>query len=94
MTEAMKHAFADRANVMGDPEYTDVPIAKMLSKETAARIKAAYNPLTTLENKNYGGKYSIPDDGGTAHLSVLDKNGNAVALTTTINSESLPKQQQ
>ncbi len=86
ITEAMKHAFADRANVMGDPGFVHVPIKELLSPETRHRVRAAFNPKKTLPNKAYGGRYKSPSDGGTSHLSVVDKAGNAVALTTTINT--------
>lgn len=89
LTEALKHGFADRARHLGDPDFVDVPVAKLLDpayhRELAGRIK----PDGILPQERYGwlsdGPARPPRDGGTTHLSVIDAEGNAVALTTTIN---------
>jgi gamma-glutamyltranspeptidase/glutathione hydrolase len=86
VTEALKHAFADRAEVMGDPGFTKVPVAALTSDETAARVRAAFSPATTLPQSAYGGRYGLPTDGGTSHFNVVDADGDAVALTTTVNT--------
>ena len=86
VVEALKHGFADRANLMGDPDFVTVPLKSMLSDTQRDRIRAAYNPNQTLKNEAYGGRYAMPKDGGTSHLSVIDARGNAIALTTTINT--------
>lgn len=86
LTEALKHAFADRARVMGDPDFVEVPVEQMISAEAAARIAAAFRPDTTLTRGAYGGDYGLPEDGGTTHFSVVDGDGDAVALTSTINT--------
>jgi gamma-glutamyltranspeptidase/glutathione hydrolase len=83
VTEAMKLAFADRAAYMGDSDFVDVPIARLVSREYAvaqrARIDADKATLIAAPGK-------IPDDAGTTHLSVTDAAGRAVALTMTINT--------
>jgi gamma-glutamyltranspeptidase/glutathione hydrolase len=86
LTEALKHAFADRANFMGDPDFVEVPLKQLLSDERAAQVKALFNPEATLDHKRYGGRYAATRDGGTSHFNVLDERGAAVALTTTINT--------
>ena len=86
LAEAFQHAYADRAAVMGDPGFTDVPVAEMLSAERIEAIRMQFNPEKTGEREDYGSPLAIPEDGGTHHLSVLDANGMAVALTTTINT--------
>ncbi len=86
LAEALKHGFADRARVMGDPDFTPVPLEEMLAPTNAARIKGAFRPDTTLPRGAYGGSYGVPEDGGTTHFSVVDARGNAVALTSTINT--------
>lgn len=86
LTESLKHAFADRANHMGDPDFTQVPVTEMLSRARIAEIKKSYHEDRTLEREAYGGRYQATTDGGTSHLNVLDGQGNAVALTTTINT--------
>jgi gamma-glutamyltranspeptidase/glutathione hydrolase len=88
LTEAMKHAFADRARHLGDPDFVKVPLDRLLlpsyHAELARRIKeGAIGP-----SESYGTPDAPADlhrDGGTAHLSVVDADGNAVALTTTVN---------
>jgi gamma-glutamyltranspeptidase/glutathione hydrolase len=88
LAEAMKHAFADRARHLGDADFVKVPLDHLLSidyhAELARRIKdAAVAPAGT-----YGTPSAPADlhrDAGTTHLSVVDAEGNAVALTTTVN---------
>lgn len=86
LTEALKHAFADRANLMGDPDFVPVPVEQMLSNERVSEIKALLNPKATLPHAQYGGRYAATPDGGTSHFNVIDADGDAVALTTTINT--------
>ncbi len=86
LTEAFKHAFADRARVMGDPDFTPVPLDALVGDMAVKRVKAAFDPEKTLPKDAYGGPFGVPDDGGTSHFSVVDGAGNAVALTTTINT--------
>jgi gamma-glutamyltranspeptidase/glutathione hydrolase len=87
LTEALKHGFADRARHLGDPDFATLPIEKLLDaayhRELAARI--ADDRVLPPERYGLPGPASPPKDGGTAHLSVIDADGNAVALTTTIN---------
>jgi gamma-glutamyltranspeptidase/glutathione hydrolase len=86
LAEALKHAFADRARVMGDPDFTPVPMAELLSDATVTRVRAAFDPKKTLPRAAYGAPHGLPEDGGTSHFSVVDAAGNAVALTTTVNT--------
>jgi gamma-glutamyltranspeptidase/glutathione hydrolase len=79
-----KLAFADRAQVLGDPDFYPVPIERLTSMahadELAKRIRTDGQPQVkaTLDTP--------PDDSGTTHISVLDSSGNAVAITQTINT--------
>jgi len=86
LTETMKHAYADRANFMGDPDFVDVPVARLLSAERVQSIRSAFDPARTLDPSAYGEMIEPPKDAGTQHISVIDADGNAVALTTTINT--------
>ena len=86
LAEFFQHAYADRAAVMGDPDFTDVPIEQMLSEARIQEVRDSFDASHTLERSDYGGAVTIPEDGGTHHLSVLDAEGLAVALTTTINT--------
>lgn len=86
LAEALKHAFADRARVMGDPDFTPVPVEALVGDAAVARVRAAFKPDATLPREAYGDPAAVPEDGGTSHLSVIDAQGNAVALTTTVNT--------
>ena len=86
LIEALKHAFADRAHLMGDPDFVRVPVEQMLSPRRVAEVKARFDPTRTLPREAYGGRYGLPADGGTSHFNVIDSQGAAVALTTTINT--------
>jgi len=86
LAEAMKHAFADRARWMGDPDRVNVPIDQLLSRERIEAMQRDFNPARTHESDHYGTPIDVGTDGGTQHISVLDKDAMAVALTTTINT--------
>jgi gamma-glutamyltranspeptidase / glutathione hydrolase len=84
VAEAMRRAFADRAEYLGDPDFNpEMPIDRLISKEFA-RQRVANLDLTkasTSDSSKYGQLY-----GGdhTTHFSVIDKDGNAVSLTYTL----------
>ena len=86
LTESLKHAFADRARYMGDPDFVTVPLAEMLAPRRISDIVSAFDKNHTHPRASYGGDYQSPPDGGTSHFNVLDAQGNAIALTTTINT--------
>lgn len=86
LAEASQHAYADRAALMGDPAFVDVPLEQMLAPERIAEIQGSIWPTRTLERGAYGGDYAIPEDAGTQHIAVIDADGRAVSLTTTINT--------
>ncbi|MDD9853682.1 MAG: gamma-glutamyltransferase [Deltaproteobacteria bacterium] len=81
LAEAMKLAFADRAVHLGDPDFAEIPAAQLISKKYAAQLRARIGERAALVE----GPGFAAEDGGTAHLSVVDSAGNAVALTGTIN---------
>ncbi|WLD15224.1 gamma-glutamyltransferase [Planctellipticum variicoloris] len=85
VTEALKHAFADRAESLGDADFVDVPVAKLLSMQRAERLAAGIDLQRTGPPEEYGRSLTA-DDGGTTHFSVIDAAGNAVACTETINT--------
>lgn len=89
--EAMKHAFADRARWLGDPEFVDVPTGRLISPAYLAERAGLIDPLHTIALDRYGtgpeDAREHPRDGGTSHFSVIDEHGNAVACTETVNLE-------
>lgn len=86
LTEAFKHAFADRAEFLGDTDFADVPVSKLISREHARELAARIDLTHTKPTKTYG-RFAPVNDAGTTHFSVIDANGNAVACTETINTE-------
>jgi gamma-glutamyltranspeptidase/glutathione hydrolase len=87
--EALKHAFADRARSLGDPAFVRVPTERLASAEYARELAGRIKDDHTLPLTDYGDKSLVPQDPGqdhgTSHLCVVDGQGNAVALTTTVN---------
>ena len=86
ITEIQRRAYADRAEHMGDPDFWDVPLETLQSKEYAkSRIKnIRADKATPSENVNAGKPYNY-ESIETTHYSVVDSQGNAVSVTTTIN---------
>ena len=86
MTEVQRRAYADRAEHMGDPDFWDVPISMLTSKSYAKkRIKNIDLNKATLSNTISASKREIYESTETTHYSVVDRWGNAVSVTTTIN---------
>jgi gamma-glutamyltranspeptidase/glutathione hydrolase len=84
--EAMRRAFADRNQLMGDPDFVDVPAARFLSEEYAGRLRASIDPArATPSDSVRPGLQSSVEGNHTTHFSVVDALGNAVAFTTTLN---------
>ncbi|MEG3766669.1 gamma-glutamyltransferase [Alteromonas sp. 14N.309.X.WAT.G.H12] len=83
MSEIGKRVFADRAEYLGDPDYVEVPVDALLDSDYIARRAAEVNPdeISVTEDVKPG-LYESTD---TTHFSIMDKWGNAVANTTTIN---------
>jgi gamma-glutamyltranspeptidase/glutathione hydrolase len=80
----MKIAFEDRAEHLGDTDFYPVPVERLVSDEYASQQAARYQP----EGQPVTGVdvSQAPDDAGTTHISVMDRHGNAIALTQTINT--------
>ncbi len=88
IAESLKHAFADRARVLGDATFVDVPTAHLIDAEYARTLARRLSDTHVLKSTEYGDKSvtAAPTaDHGTSHLCVIDGEGNVVALTTTIN---------
>ena len=87
LAETLKHAFADRAQYLGDPDFVQVPTEKLISKEYASSIRGRISPAKTYPPKYYGLASFQAEKGGTSHFSVVDKSGNAVSCSLTINTQ-------
>lgn len=86
LTEAMKHAFADRATWLADSAFVEVPIDDLLEPAYLDRIADSIDLYRTGRPADYGSVSQMRDDHGTSHLSVVDSTGMAVACTETINT--------
>ena len=86
MAEAMKLAYADRSEYLGDPDFVDVPVEALMSKEYAAdmRDKISANFATPSEQIKPADLAPYESD-QTTHYSIIDKDGNAISNTYTIN---------
>jgi gamma-glutamyltranspeptidase / glutathione hydrolase len=87
IVEAMKRAYADRAYFLGDPDVVKVPVAKLISKSYAAEWRATINPEHATPAKDiHPTAMPLPKEGrNTTHFSVIDRAGNAVSNTYTLN---------
>ncbi len=89
MAEAERRVYADRAVWLGDPDFVEVPVAGLLSKAYMRSRMASFNPkhATPSERVTEGvPPGAVPAESTeTTHFSVVDAEGNAVSLTTTIN---------
>ncbi len=85
MIEAQRRAYADRAEFLGDPDFVNVPAAMLTSKEYARTRFADFDPGRATDSNTIGAGSWPEESTQTTHFSVADKDGNAVALTTTLN---------
>jgi gamma-glutamyltranspeptidase / glutathione hydrolase len=86
LAETMKHAFADRAQFLGDPDFVHVPVRKLTSKGYAEWIRERFAPNRTFPPTFYGFYNYNAEKGGTTHFSVVDRVGNVVACTQSVNT--------
>jgi len=82
IAEIEKRVFADRAEYLGDPDFVDVPLDRLLSDEYLERRALEVNPdaITPVDDVQPG-----LDSWDTTHYSIVDHDGNAVSTTTTLN---------
>lgn len=101
ITEAFRRAFYDRAEFMGDPDFSKVPVAQLIDKRYAAAWRESIDPahasiskdlkrpaiFVQLEQyaKQHPEPVAVRESPHTTHYSVVDADGNAVAVTTTLN---------
>ncbi|ADV00815.1 gamma-glutamyltransferase [Alicycliphilus denitrificans] len=87
MAESMKLAYADRSEYLGDPDFVKVPLKGLTSKRYADQLAADINPTQARTAKDIKpGKPQPYESDQTTHFSVVDKAGNAVAVTYTLNT--------
>jgi len=87
MVEAFRRAYADRARFLGDPAFAKIPVAGLLSKPYAVTLRNQIDPDRATPSAQVTAGNPFPHEStNTTHLSVVDGEGNAVALTQTINT--------
>ena len=84
--EAERRAFADRNTYLGDPAFVRNPITRLLSAEHAAELRASIKPDKATPSSEVQGSLGPYQATNTTHYSVVDDQGNAVAVTYTVNS--------
>jgi gamma-glutamyltranspeptidase/glutathione hydrolase len=86
MAEAMRRAYADRAAHLGDPDFWGVPLDWLTSKAYAEEMRAGIDLYrASLSSDIRAGVPAPSESRDTTHLSVMDRDGNAVSMTTTLN---------
>jgi gamma-glutamyltranspeptidase/glutathione hydrolase len=85
MVEAMRHAYVDRNFSLGDPAFVKNPLDKILSAKHAADIRAKIDPVKATPSSEVKIGVEPHESDQTTHYSVVDKFGNAVSVTYTIN---------
>jgi len=84
--EAWRRAYFDRARYMGDPDFVTIPVDGLLSYEYATRLAENISPDRATPSRLLGNVTNIQQGDNTTHLSVLDRQGNRVAATLSINT--------
>jgi gamma-glutamyltranspeptidase/glutathione hydrolase len=87
LTEAMRRAYADRALYLGDPNFNpEMPIEKIISKKYAAELREGIEikKASISDSANFNNAHLQYESPQTTHISVVDKEGNAVSLTYTL----------
>ncbi len=85
LIEAMRHAYVDRNSYLGDPDFVKNPLERLLDKGYAAKIRAAIDPAKAGVSKDIKPGVEPHEGMNTTHYSIVDKDGNAVAVTYTLN---------
>ncbi len=97
IAEAYRRAYMDRADYLGDPEYNSIPVAEMTSRQYAAAWRNGVNPSAATPSSSLERPQGFlpdppttagrrkPESHDTTHYSVVDSEGNAVSVTTTLN---------
>jgi gamma-glutamyltranspeptidase/glutathione hydrolase len=82
--EAMRHAFADRNTLLGDPAFVKNPVERLIDKSYAAHIRETIHDKAGV-SAELGKDITSHEGANTTHFSIIDRAGNAVSLTYTLN---------
>jgi gamma-glutamyltranspeptidase/glutathione hydrolase len=83
--EAMRHAYVDRNSYLGDPDFVKNPLDRLLDKGYAEKIRGVIDPAKAGVSKDIKPGVEPHEGSNTTHYSIVDKEGNAVAVTYTLN---------
>jgi gamma-glutamyltranspeptidase / glutathione hydrolase len=83
--EAMRHAYVDRNSYLGDPDFVTNPLARLLAKDNAERIREQIDPNKATPSASIKPEVAPHEGNNTTHYSIIDDQGNAVAVTYTLN---------
>jgi gamma-glutamyltranspeptidase/glutathione hydrolase len=83
--EAMRHAYVDRNSYLGDPDFVRNPVDHLLDKAYAAKIREVIDPEKAGVSKDIKPGVAPHEGNNTTHYSIVDKWGNAVSVTYTLN---------
>lgn len=87
ITEAERRVYADRAYYLGDPDFVKIPVERLVSDEYLSERMSDFDPTKASSSDNISyGLIPAPESEETTHFSVVDKDRNAIAFTTTLNS--------
>ena len=83
--EAMRHAYVDRNSYLGDPDFVKNPIEHLLDKNYATKLRDAIEPNKAGDSQAIKPGVAPHEGNNTTHYSIVDKWGNAVSVTYTLN---------
>ncbi len=83
--EAMRRAFVDRNTLLGDPDFVKNPIERLIDKDYAAKIRETISADKAGISSEFGKDVAAHEGSNTTHFSIVDRAGNAVSLTYTLN---------
>lgn len=83
--EAMRRAYRDRAEYLGDPDFVAMPIAQLVGKDYAAGLRAGIRPDRAIPSASLPGAPAAAEGTDTTHFSVVDTHGNVVSATLSVN---------
>ncbi|MBX8572823.1 gamma-glutamyltransferase [Pseudomonas cichorii] len=84
--EAMRHAYVDRNSYLGDPDFVKNPIEHLLDKNYATKLRDAIEPQKAGDSNKIKPGVAPHEGNNTTHYSIVDKWGNAVSVTYTLNN--------
>jgi gamma-glutamyltranspeptidase / glutathione hydrolase len=83
--EAMKRAYRDRAHYLGDPDFVEMPLSRLLDKEYASTLAHGIRLDRATPSASLGDPVTVQQGTHTSHFSIIDQQGNRVAATLSIN---------